>query len=87
MSKYEFVKVEEIRRNNRNVNVYDVYQNDIEEDAEIREECERPGVTVVTGISKITRRNKIDRCFFGQTYGKNKREAEENFFMSNEDSV
>jgi hypothetical protein len=82
MSSYEFIKTESVRLNGRNVNVYNVYKNGIEEVSETVEACERGGVTVVTSEAKHI---KVDagvsaRVLVGKAYGKNKIEAEHNFF-------
>lgn len=97
--KYIFEKCQQIRLNNRLVNVYNVYQTKIDgvteeitEESHTRQECERPGVTVVTReeiitrraaaqkITKVNARNNV-KVLIGKAYGKTKKEAENNYFM------
>jgi hypothetical protein len=79
---YTFEKTGEIRLNNRNVNVYDVYQTETKEQSDIIETCERPGVTVVTSRAKFIKCNtNIDsKIFVGRVYGKTAQEARDMFF-------
>lgn len=79
---YIFEKVETVYLNNRKVNVYDVYKTNQQEVSEIIEQCERPGVTVVTSRTKVIKQNAESnvKIFAGKAYGKTKKEAEENFF-------
>jgi hypothetical protein len=82
MSNYIFEKVGTVYLNGKKVNEYNVYKTEIEEVSEIREECERPGVTVVTSQSKIIHRNASHdiKVFAGKVFGKTKKEAMENYF-------
>lgn len=82
MNNYTFEKVGTVYLNGREVNEYEVYKTKIEEVSEVREECERPGVTVVTSESKIIKVNASEnvKVLVGKAYGKNKQEAEERYF-------
>jgi len=63
-SKYEFRETGAIILNSKHLKVYDVYEN--------VEECECPGVTVVTSTADV---------FCDRIYAKNLKEAKEEFYM------
>jgi hypothetical protein len=79
---YTFEKAEKVRLNNRNVNVYNVYQTKINEKSQIIETCEVPGVTVVTSRDKFITQNESNnvKVFLGRVYAKTEQEAKEAFF-------